>query len=141
MKSRRLFIIFALALLSLPPSGYAATKKVCIKGVCVRAEVADSKSKRAQGLMFMKSLDEKSGMLFVFNKEAKYGFWMKNMLFPLDIIWINAKKMIVDIDAGVSPCKGDCDTIAPKAPVRYVLEVNSGFTKKNNIKVGDRVKF
>lgn len=80
-------------------------------------------------------------MLFVFEKEEVQSFWMKNMKFPLDIIWIDKDKRIVDIKINVLPCNGSCAGLMPQAKAQYVLEVNAGFTEKNRVKVGDRVDF
>lgn len=71
------------------------------------------------------------------NYETTYSFWMKNIQFPLDIIWIGRNKKIVDIYPGALPCEDICKGITPAAAAKFVLEVNSGFAEKNNIKVGD----
>ncbi len=117
------------------------SREVCLGNACLKAEIADSEPKRHQGLMFRKSLPQKEGMLFVFDQEAPHAFWMKNMLIPIDIIWISQDKKIIDIKTNISPCQGPCENILPPAPARYVLEVNSGFAKENGIKVGQKVSF
>ncbi len=91
--------------------------------------------------MYRKSLPQDKGMLFVFEKEKIHPFWMKNMRFPLDIIWLDANKKIVDIYQNAQPCKETCDSIIPKSAATFVLEVNAGFVEKNKIKVGDRFEF
>jgi len=116
-------------------------QKICAKNICVKAEIADSAAKRRTGLAFRKSLDEQEGMLFVFVKETKPSFWMKNMEFPLDIIWIGRDKRIVAITAEAPPCSGSCESLVPKVAVKYVLEVNSGFSKRHGIKSGDKFEF
>ena len=119
----------------------AETQKVCIKGVCVNAEVASTEFEAEQGLMERSSLAQDQGMLFVFEEEKVRAFWMKNMRFPLDIIWADADRKIVDIHENVPPCEATCPDIIPQAPVKFVLEVNSGFVKKNKIQVGDFLQF
>ena len=120
----------------------ADTKKVCVKKCCIQAEVAENDADRQRGLMFRDSLAENQGMLFVFEKEDRYGFWMKNMRFPLDIIWIDAEKRIVDIKKDVPACGEEgCETLTPAAEAKYVLEVQSGFTDRRGIKIGDRIDF
>lgn len=114
-------------------------KEVCFQDVCVQAEIADTESKRKLGLMFRKGLPEHQGMLFIFEREDTYSFWMKNMQIPLDILWINKDKGIVDIKINVLPCKDSCEGFSPRAKAIYVLEVNAGFTEKNRIKIGDEV--
>lgn len=101
-------------------------------------EVVEDPIKRARGLMFRKSLGENEGMLFVFDKSSKHGFWMVNTTIPLDAIHFNDKKEVVDI-IQMEPCKSlTCQTYYPKAESKYVLEVNQGFSKKHNITEGSR---
>jgi len=116
-------------------------KTVYVTTRCIQAEIVDSDLKRQQGLMFRKKLADNKGMLFIFEQEGMYSIWMKNMNFPLDIIWIDAQKRIVDIREGALPCKESCESLFPKGEARYVLEVNSGFTRKHKIKIGDMINF
>ena len=67
-------------------------------------------------------------------------FWMKDMLFPIDIIWINDDLNVVSIDGELSP-ETYPTTFSPSEPVKYVFEAPSGFSKKNSVKIGDKVKF
>jgi uncharacterized membrane protein (UPF0127 family) len=80
-------------------------------------------------------------MLFVYQEEGAHSFWMKNMRFPLDIIWIDRNNRIVDIYEFALPCKDFCKTITPRANAKLVLEVNAGFIAKNRIRVGNKVIF
>ena len=75
----------------------APYKKICLSNICVKAEIADTQAERQKGLMFREHLDKESALLFVFKEGGFYGFWMKNMRFPLDIIWVSDDKRIVDI--------------------------------------------
>ncbi len=102
----------------------------------IRAEIADNPINRAKGLMFRKSLPENKGMLFVFNEENYHGFWMMNMSFPIDIIWINKEKKVVDITKNAQPCKIICPSYRPKEKAMYVLEVNANFTEEHKVKIG-----
>ncbi len=115
---------------------------VKINSVEIPVEVAAGMMSRARGLSGRQSLDEKSGMLFVFSKPAIHSFWMPDMHFPIDIIWINDGK-IVDISANVSNDFSLLNprTYKPSQPAQYVLEVNAGFAEKENIKIGDEVSF
>jgi len=107
----------------------------------VKVEVADSDKERQTGLMFRESLDENSGMLFLFDVSEQYAFWMKNTLIPLDVIYINEDFKIVEI-IYAEPCKQDpCKRLRPKEKAMYVLEVNGNFSVRNKISVGDTVKF
>lgn len=115
-------------------------KKVCLRDICVDSEIADTDEERTRGLMYRDGLKEGKAMLFVFDRPSVYSFWMKNMRFSLDIIWIGADLKIVDIKANVLPCVGDvCENLVPARSAGFVLEVPAGFTGKYGIKVGDPV--
>lgn len=121
--------------------GIKPEKTVCFKNVRVRAEVAQTASARKTGLMLRQQLAAKEGMLFVFPKEEQQGIWMKNMLFPLDIIWISEDKKVVYIAASALPCMQTCNAIAPNVKAKYVLEVNAGFTDRYSVRTGEKVRF
>ncbi|MCK9368460.1 DUF192 domain-containing protein [Candidatus Dojkabacteria bacterium] len=106
----------------------------------VEVEIANTESSRQQGLMNRTYLGENSGMLFVFDSDVQTGFWMKNTLIPLDLIYIDNNLKIVDIKENFIQCTtATCPLYLAKAPFRYVLEVNSGWSSKNSVKVGDSV--
>jgi len=116
------------------------TAHVCFSGICVKAEMAATPAMRERGLMFREILEEKEGMLFLFPSEGLYSFWMKNTPLPLDMIWIDNARQVVQIKLA-DPClRDDCPSYESKTAARYVLEVNRGFAEKNNIKIGDTVK-
>lgn len=109
----------------------------------INIEIADTPESRAKGLSQRENINENEGLLFIFEKkDVSPAFWMKDMLIAIDIIWINDEK-IVQINNDVQPEPGKTDSklklYAPNQPVDYVLEVKSGFTDKNNIKLGDNV--
>ncbi|MGA3292061.1 MAG: DUF192 domain-containing protein [Candidatus Microgenomates bacterium] len=119
-------------------------KTLTIGSKTITVQVADTEAKRQQGLSGISSLDASSGMLFIFDtKGVVTTFWMKGMLIPLDMIWI-ANGKIIRIDKNIpvpSPNTPDNNLKRYSAgkPIDYVLEVNAGFSDKNNIKVGDSV--
>lgn len=107
-------------------------------------EVADTREEKSKGLGGRQSLATDSGMLFVYDQKEKYKFWMKNVKFALDIIWIDGD-MVVDIIKNVPPpeSKQKDETLPiyePIQPVDSILEVNAGFTGSNNITVGDKIE-
>ena len=106
----------------------------------IETEVADTVWKKIKGLGGRKNLDESKGMLFPYGKPGFYGFWMKNMKFPIDLIWIGADKKVADITRNIPP-ESFPKTFEPKKPAQYVLEVPAGFAEKNKIKTGDKVNF
>lgn len=115
-------------------------RKITIDNIALDVEIADDSEKIQRGLMFRDMLPENHGMLFIFDEERKYSFWMMNMKFNLDIIWLNADGKVVHIVEGAEPCidaahTSQC-TFSPDEPARYVLEVNSGFVQKYGIDEG-----
>ncbi len=104
-------------------------------------EVADTPVKRTIGLMNRSALNEKVGMLFIFDTEQIVSFWMKNTLIPLDMIFISAGKKIVHIERNTQPCKIlDCQTYSSEKPAKYVVEISGGLTEKLGIKEGDKAE-
>jgi uncharacterized membrane protein (UPF0127 family) len=105
----------------------------------VFVELADTPEERAKGLMHREVLEENRGMLFIFEREDKHSFWMKNTLIPLDMIFISEDLKIVDIIEAM-PCEKDpCESHTPKEKALYVLEVNQGHAKSKDIEVEDKV--
>ncbi len=112
------------------------------KRVHVDVEVVDTEQLRAQGLSNREELGDYQGMLFVFESKGAYPFWMKDMHIALDLIYIDETFYIVDILEEISPCTEDeCVSFLPSEPFKYVLEVNSGFSKLNKINIGNAVIF
>lgn len=104
-------------------------------------DIANTEEKRTRGLSYRKSLDEDRGMLFQFDQEAPHTFWMKDMHFPIDIIWIVRGK-VVGIEENVpSPDPAtplnELPTYSPPEPVDTVLETNAGWAKEQSVAIGD----
>jgi uncharacterized membrane protein (UPF0127 family) len=110
----------------------------------IPVEIADEEPERSIGLAKYDTLAENEGMLFVFGAKTPVHFWMKNMKFAIDMIFI-ADNKIVSISENAAPEPGVADSglklYSPTEPVNYVLEVNAGFVEKNNIKIGDSVVY
>ncbi|MEM4165966.1 MAG: DUF192 domain-containing protein [Candidatus Bilamarchaeaceae archaeon] len=107
----------------------------------VNVEIAADPIKHSRGLMFRKHLEEDGGMLFIFEKPGRYGFWMVNTTIPLDAIFFDDRRDVVDIIT-MEPCASlveQCKIYTPISDARYVLEVNKGFAAKN--KIGKKSKF
>jgi uncharacterized membrane protein (UPF0127 family) len=101
-------------------------------------EIADDENERAIGLSNRQSLAENAGMLFIFEQSDQYGFWMKDTLIPLDIIWISEEKNIVHIEKNVQPGTYPT-TYGPDEDALYVLELAAGESEKNFFAEGDAV--
>jgi uncharacterized protein len=112
--------------------------KVQVNDSVFSALVSDTLELRARGLSGRLGLDEDEAMLFVFDKPEAAGFWMKDMLFSIDIVWIDENYRIISIASDVSP-KTFPNTFFPKSAAKYVLEFSAGTTKRLGIKEGDFV--
>ncbi|MBI4200737.1 MAG: DUF192 domain-containing protein [Chloroflexi bacterium] len=114
--------------------------QVVLNGVTFEVELAITPQERALGLMGRQSLGNRQGMLFIFEGDTVTSFWMRGMLIPLDIVWLDADGMVVGVAANVPPAAGGVQPplYYPPQPVRYVLEVNAGTAKELNIEVGSR---
>jgi len=98
--------------------------------------VAKTEEERSEGLKYRDSLPKESGMLFIFEREGIYPFWMKDTKIPLDIAFINKAGVIIDIQS-MEPFS----TLphSPSLPFLYALEVNRGFFQEKGIEIGDTV--
>lgn len=108
------------------------------RGVII-AEVADTKSSRELGLSGRSSMKDDEGLIFFFDTPGRYGFWMKDMMFSLDIIWINQEGIIVEIERNVKP-ESYPKTFMNASPASYVLELNAGIAEKQGLFIGSKVK-
>jgi uncharacterized membrane protein (UPF0127 family) len=104
----------------------------------VHAELALTQGERSRGLMYRTSLEENSGMLFVFTTDDVYSFWMKNTFIPLSIAFIDRQGVIVNIEE-MRP--HDERLVASKRKVRYALEMNTGWFGKRGIRPGMQAVF
>jgi len=109
-------------------------------GNYIQAELALSPAQWQQGLSGRKKLEENKGMLFVFPESSYQTFWMKDMRFSIDIIWIDENFQIVGIEKNVPPCRTSedkCPLYSSPLPVKYVLETKAGKAEKEKLKKGD----
>ncbi|MDJ0272657.1 MAG: DUF192 domain-containing protein [Candidatus Caldarchaeum sp.] len=115
---------------------------VKIREAVFSVEIADDDAERGRGLSGREKLPENRGMLFVFEKPGRYSFWMYEMRFALDIIWIDADGLVVHIEENLQPCTPNqvCQSYTPSSDAKYVLEINAGLVKKHGIVVGDFVE-
>lgn len=116
--------------------GFNYRYKVGEKEIVV--EIASGPEAQARGLSGRESLDEDRGMLFDFDKPDIYYFWMKDMNFPIDIIWFDENRKIIYIEKNATP-ESYPQSFGSDQNAKYVLEVVSGFTEKYNLKVGDTI--
>jgi len=114
--------------------------KVCHLDNCVTVEVVSKQEDMERGLMYRTKLDQDHGMLFKFAVDDVWRFWMKNMHFDLDLLWIGNDGRIVFIGQYIPACPADpCPIYTPDKEARYVLEINSGYVAAHGWKLGDRL--
>lgn len=114
---------------------------VTLKGAVFKSRVASTPEARDKGLSGVKSLDKNEGLLFVFDNDDTWGIWMKDMVIPIDIIWLDAEKKVVFIVKRADPSSYPYTTYRPTKPARYVLEVPAGTADSKNIRSGDKAIF
>ena len=102
----------------------------------LNVQVADSESERERGLSGKSSLNPGTGLLFVFDETGAHGIWMKDMLFPIDIIWIADNMQVIHLEENVSPDSFPT-VFRSERFARFVLEVPAGFISEEGIKSGD----
>ncbi len=108
--------------------------------VSIALEVSSTPEERSKGLMFRDYLEEGSGMWFEFEKPEMHGFWMKNTLIPLDMVFVSENLTIVDI-IRADPCVADpCPVYSPKAAARYVLEINQNASEAYHFLEGQKIR-
>ncbi len=106
--------------------------------LAIPVSIADTPAAREQGLSGTNTLPANAGKLFIFDTPGNYGFWMKDMNYGLDFVWIDSAMKVIAVTPNVT-----ADTYPqifyPAQPVQYVLEVNAGFSSKNNLTVGQQL--
>jgi uncharacterized membrane protein (UPF0127 family) len=105
----------------------------------IAIEIADTDSARARGLMQRDRLPDRSGMLFIFDREQTQSFWMSNTPVALDIMYVNRDSVIVDIHKYVPPLSER--NVVSRSPAQYVVEVPAGFSDSWGILESDRVRW
>ena len=111
-------------------------------GSSVTVELAVTDAERQLGLMHRPRINSDQGMLFVFEEEDLHSFWMKNMRFSIDILWLDKDRRIVHITPRLPPCLRDpCPSYPTPLPVKFVLELKCGEAEARSIKLYDRLEF
>jgi hypothetical protein len=140
-----IFVLFALTILFILIKNLPLNKNtpsVIINNKTFSVDIAKTDEQRSKGLSVYDKLPLEKGMIFIFDTKGYYAFWMKDMKFPIDIIYVRENK-IVDIFKNVPPPKSQNETlpiIKSKEDADAVLEINAGLCQKYNFKIGDFVK-
>ncbi len=115
-------------------------RPLVIAGERFVVELATDRAARRQGLMHRAGLPDGRGMLFLYPDEAPRAFWMKNVAFPIDIVFFDANWQVVGLTERAPPCPGDpCPLHRSGAPARHVLELPAGTAERLGLGVGDRI--
>ena len=113
-------------------------------GQVIRVEPMISNFEMLRGMMFRTSLAPDRGMLFVHPKPEHYTYWMYQTLIPLDIVWLDSNRNIVEIVADAQPCKtqaSKCAQYGGKQISSYVLEIPGGMARKFGLQLGQKIQF
>jgi uncharacterized membrane protein (UPF0127 family) len=115
--------------------------KITVNSFQLTADLAINNDQQSKGLSVKNTLKENEGMLFVFKQPSRQGFWMKDMKFPIDIIWLDANSTVVHIENNLKPCVSvfSCHVYVPDKNSLYVLETTAGFSQRHNVKIGTHV--
>lgn len=105
------------------------------------AELATTPDQQRQGLMFRQSMADDQAMLFIYPKPHQVGFWMRNTLIPLDMLFFDERGELLEIKQNTLPCKTqNCPIyVAKNSNIKYVLEINAGQSQLWDIQVGDQL--
>jgi uncharacterized membrane protein (UPF0127 family) len=137
----------AVSVSTAPTDPYAATyttgSQLMVDGNTINVALSTTTAEIDQGLQDRPTLAPNDGMLFVFDSAKIYQFWMPNMSFSLDMIWIGSDKKVVSITRNAPPLADPSNPVwfRPSVPAQYVLEVNADYASSHNIQVGDAVQF
>ena len=104
-------------------------------------EVAADEASRARGYGGREKVGPREGMIFIFDRDDRHSFWMKDCKVALDLIWLDANGRVVWVAAAQPPCpqSGECPSIVPASPARYVLEFAAGTAAAESLRRGDSV--
>jgi uncharacterized protein len=121
------------------PENTSSFKRIIVGKTPLRVEVAVTLEKQERGLMFRQSMPENDGMLFVYKEPQEMSFWMRNTFIPLDIAFVDADGIILNIHQA----KPLDDSIHYRSAgaAKYVIETNQGWFSRHGIRPGDKVTF
>lgn len=112
--------------------------KIRIQANYYCSQVADDEIERIKGLSGVKEIADNESMLFIFDMESKHGIWMKEMLVPIDIVWVSAEKKVLHIENNVSPSSYP-KVYFPDKKSKYVIELKAGTAQRIKLNLGDKI--
>lgn len=130
----------ALVLISNKPEEETqTTTQIFLPNTTLTATILDTDASREKGLSGLTGLKKDKAVIMVFNQPGRYGIWMKEMDFPIDVIWLNQDKKIVHLVSNMTPDSYP-KTFIPPLEAQFIIEANVGTIAKNNLKVGETVR-
>ncbi len=135
--------------IDIPKDTYLQARAI-VNGFELTTDLAITADQKAEGLAVKDHLKENEGMLFVSEQSSRQSFWMKDMKFPIDIIWLDSNGTVVHIEHTLQPCISvlnpaasiqSCPIYTPDKDSQYVLETIAGFSQKHNVKIGTHIDF
>jgi uncharacterized membrane protein (UPF0127 family) len=143
---RRAFLLLALAAAGCTqpqiPDDFNTRELTLPGGRVIKVETMITSPDLRRGMTFRTSLPPDHGMLFVHPTIGNYRYWMYQVMIPLDIIWLDNDRKIVEMVVNAQPCKtepGKCPQWASARPAHYVLELAGGMAKKYNLSIGQQL--
>ena len=125
------------------PNDQPIKARIVVNGFAILADVAITDEDQIKGLSIRDQMNENEGMLFVYGEPSRQSFWMKDMKFPIDIIWLNGTGSVVHVEENLRPCVPslECPSFSPNENAQYVLETVAGFAQKHHTKIGTDIDF
>jgi uncharacterized membrane protein (UPF0127 family) len=122
-----------------PPAAAVVTGLATSTHADFQFEVVTEEADQERGLGGRSNIPENYGMLFVFPQKDKVGFWMKDILLPIDIVWLSDTGTVLGIEDSISPDTYP-DSVYPPEPVKYVLETKAGEMRRKGLSVGSHIE-
>jgi hypothetical protein len=134
-------LIMVALVASFVAANFKPTTQVRVAGGVYSLQLANTVTTRFQGLSDVEKIQSNGGLLMVFDSNDMHGIWMKDMKFPLDLVWLDSSKKVVYIVKNAPPENPANTVYVPKDPALYVLELPAGSVQKAGIKTGDTAEF
>jgi uncharacterized membrane protein (UPF0127 family) len=116
---------------------------ITVNNFNLTAAIAVTPEEQSKGLSIKEDLQENEGMIFPYKEPKVLAFWMKDMKFPIDILWLDSDKRVVHIEKNLQPCNPflPCPSFSPDTKAQYVLETVAGLSDRKGIKIGTQADF
>lgn len=136
------FLLISILLFKFSFAEKSYQNNILVANKKIYVDIAKTSQELQTGLSGRKKLKQNQGMLFVFSEKKIQSFWMKDMKFNLDIIWINKNTIVGILENIKKPSEEQTELPTYESPIEVdmVLEVNAGWSKKNKIQIGDKIE-